>query len=285
MQAIAGFYDPEGILAGGSFAIMVGALYPSASKQAHIVKTAFASIAIENSYVANDANPRFGFVGEPLCERQNSLEDLMSSDSVDSIAELRGSFAIASVDEQAAIVTLISDHTGSYPLYIAEYKSAVIFSTQIKAILSIFPVKVSIDTDSVATMLSIGEMIGNRTLVREVSVIPAGSRIRIGANGIATEQYWTYLHESDSSVDYNDLRDEVGHTLGIAHNFAASVNDRASVMDYPHPYITLGANGEIDLYSSGARWLTESLLYFFNSYSTPNSSSNHKTLKDWEYSK
>ncbi|MEW6990452.1 zinc-dependent metalloprotease [Colwelliaceae bacterium 6441] len=39
---------------------------------------------------------------------------------------------------------------------------------------------------------------------------------------------------------------EVGHTLGIAHNFAASVNDRASVMDYPHPYIEL-KNGEIDL--------------------------------------
>lgn len=28
---------------------------------------------------------------------------------------------------------------------------------------------------------------------------------------------------------------EVGHTLGLAHNFAASVNDRASVMDYPAP--------------------------------------------------
>jgi hypothetical protein len=39
---------------------------------------------------------------------------------------------------------------------------------------------------------------------------------------------------------------EVGHTLGIAHNFAASVNNRASVMDYPHPYITL-KNDEIDL--------------------------------------
>ena len=39
---------------------------------------------------------------------------------------------------------------------------------------------------------------------------------------------------------------EVGHTLGIAHNFAASVNDRASVMDYPHPLIELN-NGEIDL--------------------------------------
>ncbi|WP_068545818.1 zinc-dependent metalloprotease [Thalassotalea crassostreae] len=40
---------------------------------------------------------------------------------------------------------------------------------------------------------------------------------------------------------------EVGHTLGIAHNFSASVNDRASVMDYPHPLVTLDNNGNIDL--------------------------------------
>jgi len=38
---------------------------------------------------------------------------------------------------------------------------------------------------------------------------------------------------------------EVGHTIGFAHNFAASTNNRASVMDYPHPTITL-KNGNVD---------------------------------------
>ncbi|MHA7058882.1 zinc-dependent metalloprotease [Aquimarina sp. M1] len=37
---------------------------------------------------------------------------------------------------------------------------------------------------------------------------------------------------------------EVGHTIGFAHNFAASTNNRASVMDYPHPSIGL-EDGEI----------------------------------------
>ena len=39
---------------------------------------------------------------------------------------------------------------------------------------------------------------------------------------------------------------EVGHTLGFAHNFAASSTDRASVMDYPAPYIRPTANGGLD---------------------------------------
>ncbi|GMN08734.1 zinc-dependent metalloprotease [Croceitalea sp. MTPC9] len=38
---------------------------------------------------------------------------------------------------------------------------------------------------------------------------------------------------------------EIGHTLGFSHNFAASTNGRASVMDYPHPQFKLNGN-EID---------------------------------------
>jgi len=42
---------------------------------------------------------------------------------------------------------------------------------------------------------------------------------------------------------------EIGHTLGLAHNFAASTNGRASVMDYPHPQFEL-KNGKIDFSSA-----------------------------------
>ncbi|CAB0149525.1 hypothetical protein PSI9734_00089 [Pseudidiomarina piscicola] len=41
---------------------------------------------------------------------------------------------------------------------------------------------------------------------------------------------------------------EVGHTLGIAHNFAASSHDRASVMDYPHPLVSIDrTSGQLSL--------------------------------------
>ncbi|HEV7765161.1 MAG TPA: zinc-dependent metalloprotease [Thermoanaerobaculia bacterium] len=39
---------------------------------------------------------------------------------------------------------------------------------------------------------------------------------------------------------------EVGHTLGLDHNMAASTNNRASVMDYPAPYVKI-VNGALDL--------------------------------------
>jgi hypothetical protein len=40
---------------------------------------------------------------------------------------------------------------------------------------------------------------------------------------------------------------EVGHALGLDHNFAASAYGRASVMDYPAPWVRVGPDGEIDV--------------------------------------
>ena len=40
---------------------------------------------------------------------------------------------------------------------------------------------------------------------------------------------------------------EVGHTLGLNHNFSSSTVNRASVMDYPPPFVTLGADGTPDV--------------------------------------
>ncbi len=64
---------------------------------------------------------------------------------------------------------------------------------------------------------------------------------------------------------------EVGHTLGLIHNFYASSKDRASVMDYPHPLVKINAQGEIDLtdaYDTGiGSWDKVSLAYLYQDFS------------------
>ncbi|MCF1750285.1 zinc-dependent metalloprotease [Mariniradius sediminis] len=40
---------------------------------------------------------------------------------------------------------------------------------------------------------------------------------------------------------------EIGHTLGLAHAYASSPTNRASVMDYPYPVISMDGSGNIDL--------------------------------------
>ncbi|MEO7216826.1 MAG: zinc-dependent metalloprotease, partial [Gemmatimonadaceae bacterium] len=40
---------------------------------------------------------------------------------------------------------------------------------------------------------------------------------------------------------------EIGHTLGLAHNYISHAQGRASVMDYPGPLVTLKPNGTLDV--------------------------------------
>lgn len=63
---------------------------------------------------------------------------------------------------------------------------------------------------------------------------------------------------------------EVGHTLGFEHNFAASTQDRSSVMDYPFPLMRIGADGELDLsdaYDVGiGTWDKRTVLYAYQDF-------------------
>lgn len=63
---------------------------------------------------------------------------------------------------------------------------------------------------------------------------------------------------------------EVGHTIGFEHNFAASTQDRASVMDYPFPLVTFAEDGTLDFSRAyddaiGA-WDKRSVLYAYQDF-------------------
>jgi len=74
-----------------------------------------------------------------------------------------------------------------------------------------------------------------------------------------------YLSQLDPSVDVTAMSlarirqlsaHEVGHTLGFAHNFAASTYGRASVMDYPAPWVNI-KEGRLDLSDAYATGIGE----------------------------
>jgi hypothetical protein len=74
---------------------------------------------------------------------------------------------------------------------------------------------------------------------------------------------------------------EVGHTLGVGHNYASSVNDRASVMDYPHPRVDITEDGRLDLsdaYDTGiGAWDTVCVAYGYQDF--PDGVDEEKALK------
>ena len=63
---------------------------------------------------------------------------------------------------------------------------------------------------------------------------------------------------------------EVGHTLGLGHNYYDSDSGRISVMDYPHPLVTLRADGTIDhsqVYDDGiGEWDKVAIAYGYQDF-------------------
>ena len=75
---------------------------------------------------------------------------------------------------------------------------------------------------------------------------------------------------------------EIGHTIGIQHNFLASSFDRASVMDYPHPTLKLNDLNQIEwenAYDTGiGEWDKISVAYGYQDF--PNNVNEELALEE-----
>jgi len=76
---------------------------------------------------------------------------------------------------------------------------------------------------------------------------------------------------------------EVGHTIGLAHNFAASTKGRSSVMDYPHPILSI-KDGKVDFTDAYdtkiGDWDKVSIAYSYGEYLEDEDASLSKLLDE-----
>src|SRR5215204_460186 len=95
----------------------------------------------------------------------------------------------------------------------------------------------------------------------------------LGAAGGDDAEYLAQLDSSNDSARMSLARirqlaaHEVGHALGLSHNFAASTYGRASVMDYPAPMVGI-TDGKLDFsraYATGmGDWDIQAIRYAYS---------------------
>jgi asparagine synthase (glutamine-hydrolysing) len=105
---------------------------------------------------------------------------------------LNGMFALALHDMSRQRVILARDHMGIKPLFYSITEEAIIWGSEIKAILASGGIDRSLEPTSLLDFLSWEYVPGEATLFREIRKLPAGHMLIADASGQITEpvEYW-----------------------------------------------------------------------------------------------
>jgi asparagine synthase (glutamine-hydrolysing) len=133
-----------------------------------------------------------------------------------SLCRFNGQFAIAVWDRTSRRLFLARDRYGIKPLYVGRSARTVVFGSEIKAILRHPSCRVELDKEGLFEYLAFQNFFTDRTLFKGVSLIPAGSWMRIAADGKTdASRYWDF-HFAEPNGDRSEeleYREELDRLL------------------------------------------------------------------------
>ena len=149
--------------------------------------------------------------------------------SCSALAQTRGHFGAAVLDETCESLTLMTDRYGLYPLYVARVGRALLFASEQKAILATDLVPPVVDQRTLDLLLCVGEVCGQRTLIEGIETIPAATMLTASSEGIRKRQYWEYEYQERATLDWNDAVQRAGTALCTAIQRSCRAHTRIAV--------------------------------------------------------
>jgi asparagine synthase (glutamine-hydrolysing) len=114
---------------------------------------------------------------------------------------LTGMFAFAIYDERDPkdpVLLLARDRLGIKPLYWTATDGGVLFASEIKVLLHSSRVAPRVDRQAVSDYLSLGSVIGPRTIIEGVHSLPPASTLTLRGGRIETKPFWTLPPPSEA---------------------------------------------------------------------------------------
>jgi asparagine synthase (glutamine-hydrolysing) len=131
----------------------------------------------------------------------------------DALERFNGMFAFALWDRRARRLTLARDRFGVKPLYYAETSRALLFGSEVKAVLAHPDMSARMDRQGLLEYMTFQNFFTDRTLFAGVRLLPAGCLLELdGETGVSrVRRYWDYHFEEPtrpkSHAEYVDELD------------------------------------------------------------------------------
>jgi len=234
MAAIVGYFDLKNQLPNETLNTMLKAVYTvSGSQKSHHEEWGGLGVinqpSDQSSFIECEDLSVIGITGGfesvPECTEFPRLDKM----DIEQVSLLRGGYIWVQMDVQKKQIFIVNDHFARHPLYFTKYKDAILFSTQIKALLSALPSEPALDKNAVAMMLTIGEVAGNQTLIEGVETLAAAHILTIDGNGEKRQRYWQYSYQQDFSINKQDAIQSIGEMLTQSVERAVNTSDAVTV--------------------------------------------------------
>jgi asparagine synthase (glutamine-hydrolysing) len=118
------------------------------------------------------------------------------------VPKLDGMFSFALWDQKTGFLMLARDRVGIKPLYYCRTKDALLFASEIKAILSDPTVTREIDPHTIDSFLRFGYVSGERTLFGNIQKLQPGHYLTVSGGELKTKEYW--------DLKFSDIRKDQG---------------------------------------------------------------------------
>ena len=157
--------------------------------------------------------------GYPDGPKASALLQLYEDEGETFLRRLNGWFCGVLVDLRTSKVILFNDRYGMQRVYYHEGKESYLFGSEAKSLLSIKPKLRQIDMQGLGELVSCNCVLENRTLFREISLLPGGSAWTWGrGSGLSKNSYfkpseWESLPPLDEETFYAQLNKTVRKVL------------------------------------------------------------------------
>ena len=142
---------------------------------------------------------------------------------VDFVRDLNGAFVAAIWDQRARKLTLVNDHLGLRPLYYAEYNNGhFAFSSGVRALLADPALPRDIDLVGIAQAVSYEYLLGDRTLLSQVQLLPPASILEFEDDHYTVRSYWKPQY-----AEFGSTRSEDEYLEGLVYHLRQAMDRQA----------------------------------------------------------
>lgn len=131
------------------------------------------------------------------------------------LERLNGQFAFAVFDETEQRLLLARDQVGILPLFYTVAGGALIFASEIKAILAHPEVERRVDLTALDQLLSLPAPISPRTMFAGISSLPPGHLLRAAGGRVETREYWDFVYPRHDEAVYDRPEEDYAEELRV----------------------------------------------------------------------